>query len=215
MIRHLTVPTSCSTSGPRSCDTRNGSSHQSTRTPERQPSQSEGVGQGSLLLDVHESHASCWSPEHLDGAELSPRGSRMVISSASVKAPSQRGVIKPMPRPAVAETERRARWAHRRGRPVDREGLHADAESVASVEAEVVAELAIEVLFPVELNGGHLNVAAAPRQGSRSNGGARVGGLAGGRARRWRRWCGIAPPHRRPGPTPAQPAGGRVGAEDP
>ena len=55
---------------------------------------------------------------------------------------------------AVAKTERRARWAHRRGRPVDREGLHADTETVASVEAEVVAELAIEVLFPVELDGG-------------------------------------------------------------
>ena len=35
-----------------------------------------------------------------------------------------------------------------------REGLQADAETVASVEAEVVAKLAVEVLFPVELHGG-------------------------------------------------------------
>lgn len=35
-------------------------------------------------------------------------------------------------------------------------GLHADTETVAPVEAEVVAELAVEVLVPVELDGGPL-----------------------------------------------------------
>ena len=98
----------------------------------------------------------------------------------------------------------------------DNLGSTTDAEPVAAVQAEVVAELAVEVLFPVEMHGGpaQRGLGAAPE------------GLVGVQ----QSWFaaqrmvvlsdrgdprGIAPPHLPPGPTPARPAGGRVGDRAP